>query len=94
MSVYTRTAQGIEGLPTVNDPSRLQKLHHMVRQELRLIASAALKIGAVLLILEALAWFAAMGEPLAPQAVATSEHTRQVEKPAAPRAESDTRAVR
>jgi hypothetical protein len=59
MHANTQVVQYAEELLVENDRGPWQRLQFMLREELRLIVSVALKLGAALLILEALAWIAA-----------------------------------
>lgn len=69
MQAERGVVQYLEELLVVNEPSRLQKIMHVLRQELRLIVQVSLKLGAALLVLQALAWLAASGGHHAIEAV-------------------------
>lgn len=76
MHANPQVVQYAEEILVENDHGPWQRLQFMLREELRLIVSVALKLGAALLILEALAWIAAEsnhgGDHAGPQAMTVS----------------------
>lgn len=80
MHANPQLAHYFEELLVENDHGPWQRLQFMLREELRLIMSVALKIGAALLILEALVWIAAESDHGAPEAMTASAGPSQAAK--------------